>query len=59
MKFDFDKWFGVIDKDNRADDYYAKGEEYRYCNKCFNLMVTTGKKKYKCPVCGCTKGSKW
>ena len=58
MKFDFNKWLGVIDKDNRADDYYSSGEDYIYCDECDNLMVPTGGGEYKCPVCGCTAGSK-
>ena len=56
-KFDFAKWFGVIDEDNRADDYYSDDEEYMYCDECDNLMVPTGNGKYKCPVCGSKKGS--
>lgn len=55
MKFDFSKWLGVIDKDNKADEYYKEGEKYRYCYECDNLMVPIGKGKYKCPVCGDTK----
>ena len=55
-KFDFDRWFGVIDEDNRADDYYEPGEDYVYCDECSNLMVPTAG-GYKCPVCGCTEGS--
>lgn len=55
--FDFDRWFGVIDEDNRADDYYEKDESYVYCDDCGNLMVPTGGGKYKCPVCGCTEGN--
>jgi len=51
-KFDFEKWHGVIDEDNHADDYYKKGEEYKFCSSCSNLMVPNGKEKYKCPVCG-------
>lgn len=56
MKFDFDKWFGVIDEDNKADEYYAEDEDYVYCDECNNLMVPTGDGGYKCPVCGCTEG---
>ena len=54
--FDFERWFGVIDEDNRADDYYEAGEEYVCCDDCSNLMVPTAD-GYKCPVCGCTEGS--
>lgn len=57
MKFDFERWFGIIDEDNHADDYYESGEDYVYCDECSNLMVPTGN-GYKCPVCGCTEGSK-
>ena len=57
--FDFDRWHGVIDKDNHADDYYKSDEEYIYCDECNNLMVPIRKGKYKCPVCGSTKGSTW
>lgn len=53
--FDFDKWFGVIDEDNHADDYYAAGEDYVYCDSCDNLMVPING-GYKCPVCGCEDG---
>lgn len=56
-KFDFDKWLGVIDEDNHADDYYADDEAYVYCDDCDNLMVPTGSGAYKCPVCGCEHGS--
>ena len=56
MKFDFDKWFGVIDEDNKADEYYEENEAYVYCNQCSNLMVPTGDGGYRCPVCGCTEG---
>ena len=55
-KFDFDKWSGVIDEDNHADDYYAEDEAYVYCDDCGNLMVSTSG-GYKCPVCGSTEGS--
>ena len=54
--FDFDRWLGVIDKDNHADDYYEAGEAYVYCDECDNLMVPTGGGNYKCPVCGCEEG---
>ena len=53
--FDFDKWFGVIEEDNHADDYYAVGEDYVYCDSCDNLMVPING-GYKCPVCGCEEG---
>lgn len=53
-EFDFDRWFGVVDDDNRADDYYEAGEEYVYCDACSNLMVPI-EGGYKCPVCGCTE----
>ena len=56
MKFDFERWFGIIDEDNHADDYYESGEDYVYCDDCSNLMVPTGNGD-KCPVCGCTEGS--
>ena len=56
-KFDFDKWLGVIDEDNHADDYYADDEAYVYCDDCDNRMVPTGSGAYKCPVCGCEHGS--
>ena len=56
-EFDFERWHGVIDEDNRADDYYEKGEAYMYCDDCDNLMVPIGGGEYKCPVCGCTEGS--
>lgn len=59
MKFDFEKWFGVIDEDNHADDYYADDEAYIYCDDCDNLMVPMGDGEYKCPVCGSTEGSLW
>ena len=55
-KFDFNKWKGVIDQDNHADDYYADDEAYIYCDDCGNLMVPDGG-GYKCPVCGSTEGS--
>lgn len=51
-KFDFDRWSGVIDEDNHADDYYDGDDEYQYCLMCSNLMVPIGHGKYKCPVCG-------
>ena len=54
MEFDFDKWMGVLDEDNKADEYYADDEAYMYCDECDNLMVPTGDGEYKCPVCGCT-----
>ena len=57
--FDFDRRHGVIDEDNRADDYYESDEEYKYCDECDNLMVPIGNGKYKCPVCGNTEGSSW
>ena len=47
--FDFEKWFGVIDKDNHADEYYADDEDYVYCDECDNLMVPING-GYKCPV---------
>ena len=47
MKFDFDKWFGVIDEDNKADEYYEENEAYVYCNQCSNLMVPTGDGGYR------------
>lgn len=50
--FDFDRWTGVIDEDNHADDYYNEGEEKQVCDLCGNLMVPLGYRKYKCPVCG-------
>lgn len=55
-EFDFDRWHGVIDEDNHADNYYGEGEDYVYCEQCDNLMVPTGGGNYKCPVCGCTDG---
>ena len=55
-KFDFGRWYGVVDGDNRADDYYEEGEAFVYCDDCGNLMVPTGS-GYKCPCCGCTEGS--
>ena len=55
-KFDFERWHGVIDEDNKADAYYADDEAYMYCDECSNLMVPPGS-GYKCPVCGCTEGS--
>ena len=42
MEFDFDKWMGVLDEDNKADEYYADDEAYMYCDECDNLMVPTG-----------------
>ena len=56
-KFDFEKWYGVIDEDNRADEYYGRDDCYVYCDECDNLMVPNGK-SYKCPVCGCIDGSR-
>ena len=53
--FDFSRWFGVIDRDNRADDYYGENETHVYCDECDNLMVPNGN-GYKCPVCGCEEG---
>lgn len=58
-KFDFDRWLGVVDEDNRADDYYSDDEAYIYCDDCDNLMVPTGNGNYKYPVCGGTDGSLW
>ena len=57
MEFDFERWYGVIDEDNRADDFYQDGERYMYCDDCGNLMVPIGNGKYKCPVCWNTTGS--
>ena len=51
-KFDFERWFGVVDEDNHADDSYGGDEEYQYCFMCSNLMVPIAHGKYKCPVCG-------
>ena len=39
MEFDFDKWMGVLDEDNKADEYYADDEAYMYCDECDNVMV--------------------
>lgn len=50
--FDFDRWYGVLDEDNHADEYYKEDEVYQYCYDCFNLMVPIGNNEYKCPVCG-------
>lgn len=55
--FDFDSWTGVINEDNKADEYYDEDERHMYCNECDNLMVPTSGGSYKCPVCGCTEGS--
>ena len=55
MEFDFDKWMGVLDEDNKADEYYADDEEYMYCDECDNLMVPTGDREYNCRVSGCTE----
>lgn len=55
--FDFEKWAGVIDVDNKADEYYDEDEEHMYCDECDNLMVPIGNDEYKCPVCGSTEGS--
>lgn len=57
MGFDFARWFGVLDEDNRADDYYADDESHMYCFMCNNLMVPNGVGEYKCPVCGSNEGS--
>lgn len=55
-EFDFDRCFGLVDEDNKADEYYEEDMAYFYCDECDNLMVPTGS-GYKCPVCGSTEGS--
>lgn len=50
--FDFERWKGVIDEDNHADDYYEEGDYHVFCWSCGNLMVPTGGDHFKCPICG-------
>ena len=54
-KFDFERWYGVADVDNCADDYYEEGACFFFCDDCGNLMVPI-ENGHKCPFCGCTEG---
>ena len=54
-KFNFERWYGVIEDDNHADDCYEEGEAFVFCDDCGNIMVPI-ENGYKCPVCGYTEG---
>lgn len=55
-EYDFDYYMSHPEEDNHADEYYTDDMAYIYCDECDNLMVPIDG-GYKCPVCGCTKGS--